>query len=404
MGTKHGLLCHMCVMKKDYTQYRASQFVVDPFFLQWRITRNKKSSRYWETFIREHPEKQKEIEEAIRIVSVIRVNDYSFSKTEKEQIFARVLNTGKRYRFKKRLRVVTAVAAGVTLLCSLTLFLSWERSDELQMVQNQDSFAFRQENIQLITAGQETFELENNINVVYRSEGCVQIRGGQQQQEILSKNTLVHSGKNTLIVPFGKSTSLTLSDDTRIWLNAGSRVEFPTCFTDGKREIYAEGEIYLEVAKDSVLPFIVRTPFYNVRVLGTKFSISAYKDESRHTVVLAEGAVEVELQDNDVYQLTPNHKLTIVGQETELTKVQPYEYISWKDGILQFSQETLSTILKRIARYYGVEIDYRPEDEELFNGKLVLFEDIRTVLDNLAVIYSISYTIDGRRIQISNNL
>lgn len=390
-------------MKQIYTQYRASQFAADPFFLQWRIAGDKKSSRYWESFVREHPEKQKEIEEAIRIVSVIRINNHAFSQVEKEQLFVRIMDSGKRFRMKRRFRLVTAVAAGLALLCSLTLFLPSGESGESGRVKGEPSLPLAQKNIRLITAGQETFELEDNADIVYRPEGSVQIRNGQQSQKVLQKNVQTHPGMNTLIVPYGKRTSLILPDHTQIWLNAGSKVEFPTRFTDGKREIYAEGEVYLEVAKDSLHPFVVRTPFYDVRVLGTKFNISAYKDKSRHAVVLAEGAVEVKLQNQDIYRLTPNHKLSIVGQETQLTKVAPYEYICWKDGILQFSQGALPEILERIAHYYGVEIDYSPAREELFNGKLVLFEDIRTVLDNLTVIFPITYTMQERRIQIINN-
>ena len=209
---------------------------------------------------------------------------------------------------------------------------------------------------------------------------------------------------NTLIVPFGKRTSLTLPDSTQIWLNAGSRVEFPSRFAEGKREIYAEGEVYLEVAKDTERPFTVRTPFYDVRVLGTKFVVSAYKNETEHAVVLAEGTVEVGLQNQLPCRLSPNHKWSVNDRKTKITEVVPYEYFCWKDGVLQFSQETLSTILHRISRYYGVKIDYVPGEEERISGKLVLFEDVRTVLDNITVILPVTYTIHDQEIHITKTL
>lgn len=391
-------------MKKNYILYRASQFAADPFFLQWRVVGDNRSSRFWETFIREHPDKEEEIRKAIRIVGTIRINDYVFSSLEEKQLLDRIKDSGRACRKRGQLRLITySAVAGLILLLSLTWLLPAEHTDNFTGGQKIAELSLTGEHVRLITATQKTFELNNYADIVYRSQGSIQVKDGRQNEVIQEKGAAT-AGMNTLIVPFGKRTSLTLPDSTKIWLNAGSRVEFPSRFTDRKREIYAEGEVYLEVAKDPDRPFTVRTPFYNVRVLGTKFVVSAYKNESEHAVVLAEGAVEVDLQNQAPYLLSPNHKLSLSDRRTEITEVVPYEYFCWKDGVLHFSQETLSTILHRISRYYGVKIDYTSGEEERISGKLVLFEDLRTVLDNIAVILPVTYTIRDHEIQMIRTL
>lgn len=404
MGTKNKLDCLQFVMKKNYIQYRASQFATDPFFLQWRMVGDKRSSYFWETFIREHPEKEDEIRKAIRIAGTIRMNDYVFSSLEKKRLLERIIVSGRVYRRRKQRRlIVYSAAAGLVLLLSLTWLLPTDSSDSSTGGQTMASLSAADEHIRLITAAQKTFELSNNADIVYRSQGNIQVKDGRQN-EIWQEEVTETVGMNTLIVPFGKRTSLTLPDSTQIWLNAGSRVEFPSRFAEGKREIYAEGEVYLEVAKDTERPFTVRTPFYDVRVLGTKFVVSAYKNEAEHAVVLAEGTVEVGLQNQLPCRLSPNHKWSVNDRKTKITEVVPYEYFCWKDGVLQFSQETLSTILHRISRYYGVKIDYVPGEEERISGKLVLFEDVRTVLDNITVILPVTYTIHDQEIHITKTL
>ena len=88
-------------------------------------------------------------------------------------------------------------------------------------------------------------------------------------------------------------SSLTFSDGTKIWVNSGSKVIYPVSFEKKKREIYVEGEVYLDVTHDTSWPFVVRTQQVDVKVLGTSFNVSAYKDDSNMQVTLVEGKVEV---------------------------------------------------------------------------------------------------------------
>lgn len=193
---------------------------------------------------------------------------------------------------------------------------------------------------------------------------------------------------NQLITPYGKRSTLVLEDGTKIWLNANSRLVYPAQFAHTNREIYVEGEIFLEVAPDKNRPFIVKTDRINVEVLGTSFSISEYGREASSRVILASGKVDVyaEGKGKEKIKLKPNemYELSVNG-EVKIDYVPDVAiYTSWIDGIYQFNHESLSTLLKLMERYYGEKIVFAPEVGNLTcSGKLRLNDDFQSMLQGL---------------------
>ena len=104
---------------------------------------------------------------------------------------------------------------------------------------------------------------------------------------------------------------MTFADGSKVWVNAGTRVIYPVEFEKDKREIYVDGEIYIEVARDENRPFYVRTKDMNVRVLGTKFNVTAYESEAIRSVVLAQGCVQVETARTPKAILAPNQMFSL---------------------------------------------------------------------------------------------
>ena len=94
---------------------------------------------------------------------------------------------------------------------------------------------------------------------------------------------------HTLAVPVGGEYHFTLADGTRVWVNSASEVRFPNCFSGERREIYVKGEVYLEVVRDEEHPFVVHAGENEVRVLGTRFNLTAYPDEQKVVTTLVEG-------------------------------------------------------------------------------------------------------------------
>lgn len=169
---------------------------------------------------------------------------------------------------------------------------------------------------------------------------------------------------NQIEVPIGERASLRLSDGTLVWLNSGSRLEYPTHFATDNRQVRLEGEAYFEVQRDESLPFIVQTNTVDVKVLGTKFNVSSYaKEETK--VTLKEGKVQVDCDaGKESYILHPNEQIVYSeGKGAELLQVDANRISSWTTGDLSFVNEPLEHIVKVLERRFNVQIVI--EDPEL---------------------------------------
>lgn len=138
-----------------------------------------------------------------------------------------------------------------------------------------------------MVSDQKKIELDNNAQIVYSATGQVQVNSNKLVEDDIKEEY------NQIIVPKGKRSQIVLADNSKIWINSGSKVIYPRAFEGKYREIYVEGEVYLNVTHDTSKPFIVNTSGFEVRVLGTSFNISAYKNQEKAAVVLVEGSVNV---------------------------------------------------------------------------------------------------------------
>lgn len=165
----------------------------------------------------------------------------------------------------------------------------------------------------------------------------------------------------SLFVPNGQRMSITLQDGTVVWLNAQTRLTYPTEFTEQERRIEIEGEAYLTVAKDTEKPFIVSSNGIEMKVLGTTFNIYSYPDETIRRISLLEGCLQVydPQSGTEGVVLKPNEQVVIEGKKMLVEPIPYTDYFLWKDGIYSFYNEPLGNILKRLELYYDIEIEVR---------------------------------------------
>ncbi|TMU50433.1 FecR family protein [Flagellimonas algicola] len=262
-----------------------------------------------------------------------------------------------------------------------------------------------------------TLELEDGTIKVIEENGIVKVldkKGntiGQQQGDQLVYNDVDSQelAYNTLTVPFGKRFELRLSDGTMAHLNAGSSVRFPIQFLEGMdRQVFVSGEAYLDVAKDSLHPFIVNADKLNVRVLGTRFNVHAYQEDGISEIVLVEGSVGLyekdELFDKDrATMLTPGYKASFRKNNGEI-EVKPAItsiYTAWRKGELVFRNMTFENILKKLERHYDVTITN--ENKNLtgkeFNASFKAVP-LEKVLKSMSEVYDLRYSIENDKITI----
>ncbi len=157
---------------------------------------------------------------------------------------------------------------------------------------------------------------------------------------------------------------------------------YPAVFAKDKREILVTGEAYLDVTPDSSRPFIVKTNAFNVKVLGTQFNVCVYGDEPKASVVLVEGRVEVENDKHVKEVLAPNQMIELGNKGVSIKEVDVFEYICWKDNLMQVNDRKVGDVLNKLARYYGRTIVFDKEIAEIpLSGKLDLRGSLEDVVE-----------------------
>ena len=233
---------------------------------------------------------------------------------------------------------------------------------------------------------------------------------------------------NEIHIPLGSKSRITLSDGTKVWLNAGSTLKYPGKFSDKKREIYLEGEAYFDVTQEENRPFYVNAPELHIKVIGTQFNVKSYPDENTVETTLISGSIEIEARPANKklrkqLRLEPNQKATFSKLTSELTLLDdqksetkspvPIEKIevedqvnteiitSWKDNKLVFSRERFEEIATKLERWYNIQMIL--EDEKIKNYVFTgTFENetLEQALAALKIASPIEYTIDKNTVII----
>lgn len=373
-------------------------------FIKWRLFKTKELNEYWADFIDQNPHLKKELDEAIIQFEAVKINHYIISDSEKKSIYSNINNKIKEY--KRRMWFIRAgyVAAVVLISVVSVLFLKQMNQDvEHHTVGEIDKIigeTLPNEEIYIITEG-EKIKLSDNSQIDLKKDGKAVITDSlQTQKELLLAKTKL----NKLVVPYGKRAKITLSDGSEVWLNSGTQLDFPTEFNGKVREVVVNGEIYIDVAKNENIPFIVHADGMDVIVHGTAFNLSAYKDDISKTIVLIEGKVKVETDNNYQTELIPNEKIEIIDKTITKEMVDVNEYVGWKNGLLVFNSSPLSDILKKISRYYNVKFEKTQEvslNDKSFSGKLFLSNNLDSVMTSISILSSTEYTRDNNKIFIS---
>lgn len=209
---------------------------------------------------------------------------------------------------------------------------------------------------------------------------------------------------NTLKVPRGGEFQLTLSDGSRVWLNAGSEITYPQIFTGKERGVKIVGEAYFEIEKDSLRPFRVRAGEVAIKVLGTSFNVKSYPDDRQITTTLLEGGIEL-VAGKKICRLKPEQQAVWKAGEDELVvnAVKASDFIAWRKGRFIFRRERMEIIMGDIARWYNAEVYYRdPEVKDVtLSGSMERYGSIEETLEKIEKTGKVSFHVDKNTIIVS---
>lgn len=206
---------------------------------------------------------------------------------------------------------------------------------------------------------------------------------------------------NTVATPRGGQYQLTLPDGSQVWLNAASSLRFPVAFTGAERRVELTGEAYFEVAKDAQHPFKVAARGAEVTVIGTHFDVQAYDDEPALATTLLEGAVRLG-QGTQQALLRPGQQARCWATGTiQVRDVEVQHAVAWKNGYFVFNDEPIEAIMRQVARWYDVDVQYQGTlTNRDFNGKISRYKDAADVLRVLELTGAVHFTTQGRRIVV----
>ena len=238
-------------------------------------------------------------------------------------------------------------------------------------------------------------EEENGVRISVNEEGRMQYdRADSVGTEMVY---------NTLTTPSQCDFTFTLADGTKVWMNAKSSLRYPVAFHGKERVVYAEGEIYLEVARDEKHPFFVMLNGMKVEVLGTSFNVNSYADEDYAEVTLVEGRVAAHVDDKS-YDLLPSRQLRWdkKNESVDIRIVNVDDYIAWKRGQYVFKGRSLEEVAKVLERWYDMEIIFEDEKSKktVYTGVINKEENFDAFVLRLRETSSLSCRMESNRLYI----
>lgn len=302
----------------------------------------------------------------------------------------------------ERFGLRAAAAVLILILGSLAIYqVTSKKTDIAKNANEKTDIAPGSTKAVLTLADGSTILLDSTANGSLPTQGNAQIIN---INGLLSYKTSGNNSEtlyNVITTPRGGQYQLILADGSKVWLNAGSSLRFPTAFRGKERKVQLTGEGYFEIAKNKKKPFHVSVNNMDVEVLGTHFNINAYSDEALLKTTLIEGAVKL-TSSNATSILKPGQQAQLAANgKMGLNKnVDVDEIVAWKNGTFNFSSQDVTSIMRQISRWYDVDVSYEGKiNNETFSGMVNRNSNVSQVLKIMEQA-GIKFRIKGKKIVV----
>ena len=402
-------------MEKEYLKFSAEDFAQDTSFINW--VNKGISQKEWENFIRENPTLAKDIHSARRIVSALHFNKKDIPDNEVYEIYKNIdtfhtshYQTERTFSFRKVLKYAAIFVLILSIGAAIPIIYFAGHAEKY--IEMAGSPSNSNDAKLILSGGEEILLKEKETQLQFNAAG---------NQIKIDRDSIINYTKKTdqnamaqVVIPFGKRSNILLSDGTKVWLNAGSRLIFPQKFSGKNRKVFLKGEAYFDVFKNKEIPFVVSSENMNVTVHGTQFNVRNNDADKEIEVVLVEGAVS--LKENGALNflgkeinLIPNQK-AVYNKSDKTTsvesKVDVAYYISWKEGLLEFNRESIMNVFNRLSRFYNVSFvtESNIELNRKISGKLDLKESLEEVLKVVSDAASVTFRIEKDKVFVTNKI
>ena len=317
----------------------------------------------------------------------------------------------KKLRKRSSLQVWYGVAAAVVILLSVGGILLWNSGEieekPVQVAKKVTIQPGKSQAILVLSSGEEVamgnvsrqLEEKDGTSVVVSETGRISYQSAEGKGGTTKDTARV---MNRLVIPRGGEFNLTLSDGTRVWLNAETELRYPVQFNGKERVVYLKGEAYFEVSKNKEKPFLVQVDDMSVKVYGTAFNVNTY---NKIETVLVTGSVSMNQGGKEVL-LKPNQKGVFdqVSGKITVEDVDVLAYVSWKNGDFIFRNESLNSIMDKLSRWYGLEVLYQDAGLQVvrLSGNLKRYKDVRELFVSFEKISDARFKVQGNKVIVSS--
>lgn len=380
------------------------RLIENPLFFKWIYHPSEEIESYWEKYLKTNPrEAARIIEFKTRFQQYLSYEDDKLTDIEKRALAKRIIRQLERadekqgkFLFARNMMRYAAVAIVFFMIGGSLVYLYLESRQSVELVNNSILPAQLQEPL-LIIDKQEIRLNEGKSELDYTNRDKIVV---DKERSIIRESKSEAPQINTLVIPYGSRSVITLADGSMVWLNAGSRLIYPSQFVDKTREVFLVGEALFDVKKNETQPFVVKTADVKIAVKGTRFNVSAYPEDYSVQTVLAEGSVEINRNNASLFEkgvtLVPGQMAYFnkKSKDTRIINVDVNHYTLWTEGLFNFSNTDLNRITKRLERYYNISFHF---DDPLsgtiqITGKLDVTQTMSEVFEYLSKLTGLEIT------------
>ena len=309
---------------------------------------------------------------------------------------------------RRRLLLSWVAVASVVVVAGIFAFLLLEREVDVVNLPVAEKIKPGKATVTLEMASGLKYRLDTLSSVVRNNRANVAFdnNGGilKVKEQDSAGNSLQETGCNTINVPYGGTYSVELCDGTKVYLNSGTKLEFPSRFDGDVRSVSLKGEAYFEVTRNERKPFVVEVDEMKVKVLGTAFNVKSYVDEPGVYTTLVQGSVAILRDGQPERKIKPGEQAYYnkgVGT-LSVSPVDVNEFTAWKDGLFYFKDIALAEILRLVARWYDLEIFYMNQSAKsvVYSGKLPMYSSVEDVLRKFEISGDVRFELKGRTLTV----
>ena len=374
--------------------------LLDESFVNYCKGTNKEDIQKWEKWLQKYPEHKASIAELQE--TIVAMGHYAGElsvQTNYDRLQSQIKKRANQHRFTEiGMAVWLKIAALLVAVGAISLFLFKQ-----QLAPGKDDALLTLKDGSVVSLA----DIKNGSVVAL--QGGVEIqknKDGELVYKAVEQGEAASTAVNKITTNRGNQYQIILPDGSKAFLNANSTLTYPLKFSENERHVHMTGEIYFEIAKIETgigvgrrIPFYVETANQKIEVLGTHFNVNAYDDEPYTTTTLLEGVVRVSSKKRNESVLLKPGQRALLNEALRVENVDISQEVAWINGDFVFKGEELVSLLRKVSRWYNVDVACPERLEKLkFDGMVSRSQPLSTIIDMLQTTGKVKLTLNGRRL------